>query len=254
MSEATVGEGVCTLVLAWQAFADTPVAVAANRDELLDRPSEAPAVRDWEAPAVTPLDSEAGGTWIGYNEHGVLVAITNRWTDGEVGGDRSRGLLVRDALAQETAEAAVRFVERDLDTRSYEGFNLVVADATAAILIEWDGSRRLRHFEPGIHVVVNTGADGAFAIPETRPETAREQADNAEAVRATLQPEPGEGGVAWLDRAATVISDHEYGVCVHRDNFGTRSSSLLRLGEERVYEFADGPPCRTPFERVEGQV
>jgi len=254
MSDAAVCLGVCTLVLAWQVFADAPVAVAANRDELLGRPSEPPAVRDWEVPAVAPLDSEAGGTWIGYNEHGVLVAITNRWTDGELGGDRSRGLLVRDALSYESAEAAVRFVERDLDTRSYEGFNLVVADATAAILIEWDGGRHLRHFEPGVHVVVNTGADGAFTIPTSRAEAAQEQADNAEAVRAALQPEPGEESGAWLDRAASVIADHEYGVCVHRDGFGTRSSSLLRLGDERVYEFADGPPCRTPFERVEGQV
>ena len=123
---------MCTLVLAWQVFADAPVVVAANRDELLDRPSEPPAVRDWEPPAVAPLD--------------------------------------------------------------------------------------------------------------------------AEAVRVALQPEPGEGGEAWLDRAATVIADHEYGVCVHRDGFGTRSSSLLRLGDERVYEFADGPPCRTPYERVDNSI
>jgi len=254
MPGATVRDGVCTLVLAWQVFADTPVVVAANRDELLDRPSEPPAVRDWETRAVAPLDSEAGGTWIGYNEYGVLVAITNRWTDGELGGDRSRGLLVRDALGFESAEDAVRSVERDLDTRSYEGFNLVVADEAAAILLEWDGGRRLCHFEPGVHVVVNTGADGAFTIPDHRAEAAQKQADNAEAVRAALQPEPGEGGVAWLDRAAAVIADHEYGVCVHRDGFGTRSSSLIRLGAECVYEFADGPPCRTSFERVEGQV
>jgi uncharacterized protein with NRDE domain len=245
---------VCTLVLAWQVFADAPVVVAANRDELLDRPSEPPAVRDWEPPAVAPLDAEAGGTWIGYNEHGVLVAITNRWTDGELRGDRSRGLLVRDALGHASAEDAVRFVERELDARSYEGFNLVVADETAAILVEFDGGRSLQHFEPGVHVVVNTGADGAFTIPASRAEAAQQQADNAEAVRVALQPEPGEGGETWLDRAATVIADHEYGVCVHRDGFGTRSSSLLRLGDERVYEFADGPPCRTPFERVEGQV
>jgi hypothetical protein len=254
MSGATLAPSVCTLVLAWQAFADVPVAVAANRDELLDRPSEPPAVREWEARAVAPLDAEAGGTWIGYNEHGVLVAVTNRWTDRNLSGDRSRGLLVRDALGHESAGAAVRSVERELDTRSYEGFNLVVAGAGAAILVEWDGGRHLRHLEPGVHVVVNTGADGAFAIPEGRAEAAREQADSAAAVRATLRPEPGEGGVAWLDRAATVVADHGYGVCVHRDGFGTRSSSLLRLGEERVYEFADGPPCRTPFERVEGQV
>ncbi len=245
---------MCTLTLAWQAFADAPVVVAANRDELLDRRSEPPAVRDWETRAVAPLDAEAGGTWIGYNEHGVLVAVTNRWTDTRPRGDRSRGLLVRDALRRDTAEEAVRYVERELDARSYEGFNLVVADAAAAILVEWDGHRRLQNLDPGVHVVVNTGADGSFAIPSSRAEAARQQADNAEAVRTALRPKPGENSRAWLDRAATVVADHEYGVCVHRDGFGTRSSSLIRLGGEATYEFADGPPCRTPFERVEGQV
>ena len=70
-----------------------------------------------------------------------------------------------------------------------------------------------------------------------------------------LRPEPGEGSRGWLDRAAGVLGDHEYGVCVHGDGFGTRSSSLVHVAEAGVtYEFADGPPCRTPFERVEGQI
>ncbi len=245
---------MCTLTLAWQTFADAPVVVAANRDELLDRSAEPPAVRDWEARVVAPQDAEAGGTWIGYNEHGVLVAITNRWTDTQLHGDRSRGLLVRDALARETAEGAVRYVERELDARPYAGFNLAVADAAAAILVEWDGRRRVANFDPGVHVVVNTGADGAFTIPSNRADAAEEQADNAESVRATLQPEPGETSEEWLDRAAGVIGNHEYGVCVHRDGFGTRSASLIHMGEAVTYEFASGPPCRTPFERVEGQV
>jgi uncharacterized protein with NRDE domain len=247
---------VCTITLAWQVFADAPVLVAANRDERVDRPAEPPAVRDWETRAVAPLDSEAGGTWIGYNRHGVLVAITNRWTDHALSGDRSRGLLVRDTLRHESAEAAVRYVERELDARGYEGFNLVVADAAAAVLVEYDGRPHIRHLDPGVHVVVNVGADGAYALPDRRREVAAEQAESADAVRVALTPEPGEDSVAWLDRATGVISDHEYGVCVHGDGFGTRSSSLIRVGADGgvSYEFADGPPCRTPFEHVEGQV
>jgi uncharacterized protein with NRDE domain len=248
-------EDVCTLTLAWQVFEDAPVVVAANRDEQIDRPSEPPEVRDWETQVVAPVDAEAGGTWLGYNEHGVLVAITNRWTDGDLSGDRSRGLLVRDALRHESAEDAVRYVERELDTRSYEGFNIVAADAAAATLIEWDGRRRIGRFDPGVHVVVNVGADGAYAVPPHRSEAGENQAANADAVRAALQPEPGEGSQGWLDRAADVISDHEYGVCIHRDGFGTRSSSLLHVaGDGLTYEYADGPPCRTGFERVDSQI
>jgi uncharacterized protein with NRDE domain len=246
---------VCTLTLAWQVFPDAPVVAAANRDELVTRESEPPARRDWEPPAVAPLDSEAGGTWIGYNAAGVFVAITNRWVDDDLAGDRSRGLLVRDALGSESAEAGARFVERAVAEHEYQGFNLVLADAAAAIYLEWDGSLRVSNFDPGVHVVVNVGADGSYVVPAERPERGESQAGNAEAVRTALQPEPGETSEAWLDRAASVIADHEYGVCVHGDGYGTRSSSLIRLGTDgATYEFADGPPCETSFEPVDASL
>lgn len=243
--------GVCTLVIAWQVFPDTPIAVAANRDELLDRPSNPPARLDSDPVIVAPQDVDAGGTWIGYNEHGVFVAITNRWVETDLAGDRSRGLLVRDALRHETAEDAARFVEREAEDHEFDGFNLVVADERAAVLLEWGGRLSVRNFDPGVHVVVNVGADGDFFVPSHRPEVSEQQAENAAAVRTALQPEPGERAGTWLERAAGVISDHEYGVCVHHDHFGTRSSSLLTLGPEgATYRFAPGPPCETDYGQV----
>jgi len=246
---------VCTLVFAWQVFPDAPVVAAANRDELVDRPAEPPSVVEEEPRVLAPRDAEAGGTWIGYNEHGVFVAITNRWTDREVTSDRSRGLLVRDALRRSSAEEAARFVERDLDGREYEGFNLVLADATAAVYVEYDGGARVRNFEPGVHVVVNVGADGDYTIPGERAEAGERQAESADRVAAALAPEPGESSTDWLDRAAEVIADHDYGVCIHHDRFGTRSSSLVTIGREgSTYRFADGPPCETEYRRVEDQI
>ncbi|ELZ24338.1 hypothetical protein C475_13852 [Halosimplex carlsbadense 2-9-1] len=247
---------MCTLVFAWQVFSDAPVVAAANRDEALDRPSRPPEVIEESPRVVAPRDEEAGGTWIGYNEHGLLVAITNRWNGREPAGERSRGLLVRDALRQSSAEDAARLVERELDDREYDGFNLVLADESAALLVEWDGeTRRVRNFDPGVHVVVNVGADGDYAIPESRAEAGEAQAENAGKVASALTVEPGETSTAWLDRAANVIADHEYGVCVHRDRFGTRSSSLVEIGREGSrYRYADGPPCETDYRDVEGQV
>ncbi|MFB6142307.1 MAG: NRDE family protein [Halorientalis sp.] len=246
---------MCTLALAWQVFPDAPVVVAANRDEADDRPSEPPARIDDDPAVVAPRDAEAGGTWIGYNEHGLFAGVTNRWTDADLAGERSRGLLVRDALREEDAEAAARTVERAVRETAYEGFNLVVADASAALLLEWDGQLAVRNVEPGVHVVVNVGADGDYVIPDVRPDAGEQQARNASAVRTALRPEPGEEAAGWLERARDVVSDHAYGVCVHRDGFGTRSSSLLALGpDRRTYRFADGPPCETDYHTVDSQV
>jgi len=246
---------VCTLVIAWQVFAETPLVVAANRDELLDRPSIPPERISDDPGIVAPRDEEAGGTWIGYNEYGVFTAITNRWVETALAGERSRGLLVGDALERHTAERAARMVERSVEDTEYEGFNLVVADESAAIYLSWDGQLTVRNFEPGVHVVVNVGTDDDVVIPSHRPEAGETQAENANAVRTALQPEPGESAGAWLSRAEDVVSDHDYGVCIHHDEFGTRSSSLLEMGSDGIaYRFANGPPCRTPYRRVESQL
>ena len=98
---------MCTLVIAWQALSDAPVAVAANRDEALDRPSSPPSVREGDPRVVAPRDDEAGGTWIGYNERGLFVGLSNRWTDEGPEGERSRGLLVDDLLRTPDTDASL---------------------------------------------------------------------------------------------------------------------------------------------------
>lgn len=246
---------MCTIILAWQVFPDAPVVVAANRDERLDRPSEPPQKIEDDPAVIAPRDREAGGTWIGVNEHGLFVGVANRWGDTPE-GDRSRGLLVRDLLQLPDAETAVREVENELETTRYEGFNLVVADERAAFLLAWDGFLRLRQFDPGVHVVVNVGTPDASIIPADRQDEAERQADSAGNVQAAMAPEPGEKSGAWLDRAATVLSDHDYGACRHESDrgFGTHSSSLISVGEEGVaYRYADGPPCEMAYELVDSQ-
>ncbi|PSQ38074.1 hypothetical protein BRD13_07755 [Halobacteriales archaeon SW_5_70_135] len=309
---------MCTLTVAWGVFEDEPLVVAANRDEVLARPSTGPGRSEGELTAVAPRDGEAGGTWIGYNERGLFAGVTNRWTDSEdersepsdrasgagepasresehselsdgASGDdgaasreggRSRGLLVRDVLDQPTTRRAAALVEREVERREYAGFNMLVADGfagdppegfgssktgsvgtldaagdPAAVYLEYDGALRTRTLESGVHVVVNVGADGEYVSPPGRADAARRQAANADRLRAHLRPEPGESAREWRERARAALRDHEFGVCVHDDGFGTRSSSVLSFGEDGVsYEYADGPPCETDFERVETSV
>ncbi|WP_435073346.1 NRDE family protein [Halorubrum sp. HHNYT27] len=247
---------MCTLTLAWRAFGDAPVALAANRDEALDRPAEPPTVRGDDGRYVAPRDAEAGGTWIGLSDSGLAVAITNRWLDADREGDRSRGLLVRDCLESDSAEAAVRSVERDLETRSYDGFNLVLADDDAAFLLSYDGGLAVTRLDPGVHVVGNVGGvvNGVerFAIPERRRAFAEERVDSARRIAAELVPEPGESGAEWLDRASAILADHQYGACLHGDDFGTRSFTRILTSTDPTavpeFAYADGPPCETPVE------
>ena len=245
---------MCTLTIAWQTFPDVPVVVAANRDESFGRPSEPPGT--YEPGITAPRDADAGGTWIGYTDEGLFVGITNRWIEG-VTGDRSRGLLVRDALRAGDAETAARRVERAVERDTYAGFNLLVADAAAAILLEYDGQLAVRTLDPGVHVLGNVGIDGEFYEPTEQPAAGPRQADAARRLRAHLRPEPGEDAHDWLARAGDALGDHSFDVCVHGDGFGTVSSSLIALGADgsTQYRYADGPPCETeyvPIDRLTG--
>lgn len=242
---------MCTLVIAWQVLADTPVAVAANRDEALDRPASPPQRLEDDPGVVAPVDQEAGGTWLGYNEHGVLVGLSNRWTDVELAGERSRGLLVRDLLRSETADAAGSAVEEAVRAHEYEPFNLVAADAETALVFEWDGRLRVAELSPGVHAVLNAGWDDRFVEVDGRDELVADQIESARRIRTALAVEPEETVDSWFDRARVALADHDLGVCVHGDGYGTRSSSLIALGEAGAsYEFADGPPCEVAYAAV----
>lgn len=245
---------MCTLALAWQVFDEAPVVVAANRDERYDRTAEPPAQLDTDPAVVAPRDATAGGTWIGYNDRGLFVGITNRWVEG-LTAERSRGLLVRDALRATDADSAAETVESALAADEYDGFHLLVADADAAYLLEWDGELVVRELDPGVHVLVNVGLSDDVMLPPADPRRGMRQAINARSVQSALQPRSDEGADDWLARAAAVLSDHDYGVCLHNDEYGTVSTSLIRLrSDEATFEYAAGPPCVTAFERVDATV
>ncbi len=231
---------MCTLIVAWQAFDETPIVAAANRDEALGRPSRPPALLDRNPDVVAPQDEEAGGTWIGYNEHGLFVGVTNRWAD--IDGERSRGLLVRDALGHESAGDALQFVNDELAERQYAGFNLFLADADEATVLEWDGVLETTSLDPGIHVVVNEGVN--------------DDVPKSDRIRDAVRPDPGEDVslVEWRSRAKSVLRDHDIGACVHGDGYGTRSSSIVTIDGGGTYEFADGPPCQTDYHIVESHL
>jgi uncharacterized protein with NRDE domain len=76
--------------------AGRPLVVAANRDEAYDRPSAPPA--EIEPGIIDGKDLLGGGTWLGFNRHGLFVAVTNRSTPPRAPDSLSRGLLALESL------------------------------------------------------------------------------------------------------------------------------------------------------------
>jgi hypothetical protein len=144
---------MCTLVLLRRPGHRWPIIVAANRDEMVDRPALPPA-RHWpdRPEVVAGQDMLAGGSWFGINDFGVVAGILNR--TGSLGPDavrRSRGELALEALDHADAAAAAEALAA-IDPAAYRTFNLVIADNRDAY---W-----LRHADPTGVLPVTAAAIG----------------------------------------------------------------------------------------------
>src|SRR5437763_11333553 len=96
---------MCLLVMLVQTHPDLPLVVAANRDELFDRPAVAMTILREAGPRILGgRDGLAGGTWLAVNERGVVGGLTNRPATKDP-AKRSRGELPI-ALARHTSAAA----------------------------------------------------------------------------------------------------------------------------------------------------
>ena len=146
---------MCTLVLLRRPTESWPLVIAANRDEMADRPWLAPG-RWWDdrPEVLAGQDELAGGSWLGLNDTGVVAAILNRiGTLGPEKGKRSRGELVLEALDPADATDAAEALA-GLAAASYRPFNMVVADNRDAFWLRADGTTIQSHpIPPGLHML-----------------------------------------------------------------------------------------------------
>ena len=237
---------MCTLILLDRVVPQIPVVVAANRDEFLARPAAKPALfraGDDRPAFVAPQDLEAGGTWMGLNEHGLFVGLTNRPAPVKPPGVRSRGLLVLDALAQPGAQAASDELERQR-CAAYAPFNLLAADGRETWLVRRreDGVQMSSALEPGIHVICNRDRHDPGSAKVARIEALLAGVDLG------LKPLHLARALFGVLGAHPAGSNPYENPCVHTAEYGTRSSSVVFWGaRERAYWYADGTPCDTKY-------
>jgi uncharacterized protein with NRDE domain len=258
---------MCTLAAYVRVTAEVPLLVAANRDEFLDRPSAAPALIAHDPWVFAGQDLSAGGTWFGVNEHGMVVGLLNRrQPEGPDPARRSRGLLCLETLqTRSPAEAAQRL--RGVDAAAYNSFNLLVADAREAFVATapFPAALPRRHglHEPGARVQITPLPSGVHLLTnaELNDPTCPRIAKSSELFRAFTPPSAAAIECA-VPALCVILSDHATALdprastidtlCVHRDGYGTRSSSIVAVtaaGTMR-YWHAAGPPCRSAYEEL----
>lgn len=252
---------MCLLIALSGVLPAAPLLVAANRDELYDRPAEVMTVLRERGPRILGgRDLVAGGTWLAVNSHGLVAGLTNQ-PSARVRDDtrRSRGELPLAFAAYPDAATAVARVCADLDPADYNPCWLLVGDRHALFSVGLTG---------GHHPVVRQLPSGTYALENVPlPDDSAKARQVAGMVAAGITRANELGGASGTDAAeqalAAVLRDHRpagsagrvrpaelSAACVHTASYGTRSAMIVSVGatgRPRV-RMADGPPCQAPFE------
>jgi uncharacterized protein with NRDE domain len=234
--------------------------VAANRDERFDRPAEALTVLRPDAPTTLGgRDLLAGGTWLAVNASGVVAALTNKPAppEGRDLSKRSRGEIPLALTAADSAAAAVKAFESSCTPEEFNPCWVLVGDRSALYYLDISSSAEVRGVElaPGLHVLENK--------PLGEPSTKVDQ------VKKALGDVWAQTGDELLDSLRKVIADHTItqepvddaerslvlskvsACCVHGEEYGTRSSTLIRDPRSPVQApqlwASDGPSCTHPL-------
>ena len=246
-------EWMCTLAIYFRATADCPVVIAANRDEFLERPASDPTVLLDHPHVVGGKDLKAGGTWLGISENGIVAGLLNRRAENGGNPDaRSRGLLCLDAVRRRTAREAAEFASRERGS-DYNPFNLLIVSRDEAFVAYNRGAAiEVVEIQPGLHLLSNldlndfecpkiSASYGKFAALGNRGDFKRDPIGQRAALGALLADHNTQ-----LDSR----SGRPNALCLHLENYGTRSSSLIFMrgdSKEIAHYFAPGPPCVTAY-------
>jgi uncharacterized protein with NRDE domain len=196
----------------------------------------------------------AGGTWLGVNEHGLLVGILNRRSNSEpnpLPRSRSRGLLCLDLLKLKSAEDARAFVSRHEEV--YQPFTVVFVDPKEGWMA-YNARQQIetQRLEEGLHVYSSAGE---IAVRSEKADRAHLQFTQVlDEMGSSCQDKSG-----WLRPLQTVLGDHQVSngsadpreaICVHGEVSGTISSTII-FHDQRDRQFSTfhcpGAPCRRDF-------
>lgn len=144
---------MCILFFAVKQHPKYPVIICANRDEFHQRPTK--NMFHWpEEKIFAGQDLEAGGTWLGINEHGKFSALTNYRQGSAISPHKkTRGELVLAALAENNIDQSLV-----TSTHQYHGYNLVYGEMENLQCFD-SINQKFHKITDGFHSICNGALD-----------------------------------------------------------------------------------------------
>jgi len=234
---------MCLLAIQYKLSPEVPILVAANREERYDRPTQAPTIRSGKPRALCGIDQQAGGTWLGVNQHGMFVAACNRRKRNPPLAPLSRGVLCRELLRATSAREAVDKALEGLSTGNYDGVNYVCADPESGWVVHGGNEVNVVELPEGMSLIANSD------VNDMRDE-------RVALAHRLLTLQTLDSPVKFLAVASKVFARApsprgRATIIVREKDHGTVSATLLSLGKrprDAIYQYAPGSPDRTKYE------
>lgn len=239
---------MCLFSVVYQIAPDCSVLVFANREESPGRPCTVPHLIETspnKARWMGGQDLKAGGTWLGINQAGLLVAVTNRRKTQTPKELKSRGLLCRELLEQESLDAAEAEFSRLWKQESFAGFNLMMITRERGVVISAGDEFRIQPLESGLHAVTNFDWNDPT---DRRLQRVRSLMNEFQKSQPTWEQ--------WIPWSKSVCGLGEDAggdaICYPcSSDWGTVSSSVIALPDDlrcSRYFHTAGSPADTPYE------
>lgn len=228
---------MCTLIVA-RPPGSYALLLAHNRDEDPGRDTAPPGLHELGEEdaclAIFPRDRIYGGSWIGCNEHGLVVGLTS-WSPGSKDPKAgSRGHAVLRALGAASVERAVAAVRAYAEAAPVRSFQIVVADRERTRWLRHDGARfEDREITDDLLVLGDEAGPGEIAVEGLDDARSLVSIDGVSIDGESFDGESFEGEVAEetvdsvLDRLVVVLATGELRA---REGFGHAPRATCRTG------------------------
>lgn len=224
---------MCIVLFQWQPASDTPLILAANRDEFYARPAEAAR---WRGHIYCGIDKQAGGTWFGVTHNGRFAAVTNFRESLSAPEEhlKSRGQLPLNYLNRDiTPQAYAEQIRREQD--DYGPFNLLVGDTKSLWYVGNRGAEP-QEVPPGLHGLSNALLNTPWpkiergkALLKTAIQNGATRKQLLNVLQDRHQPPKAELPQTGVPQALEEIVAP---IFIESPNYGTRCSSLLTIDKD----------------------
>jgi uncharacterized protein with NRDE domain len=242
---------MCLILFGYRSNPKYKLILAANRDELYNRPT---AAANWwpESPELLAgKDLKAGGTWMGITKTGRFAALTNYrgkkralFTEGTP----SRGKLVSGFLLSDQSPEAFSQTLRETG-QEYNGFNLIFGFIDRLFYYSnVEASNRAAPLEPGIYGLSNDVLDtpwpkvvkGKTLLEQYINTGHRDEGELAESLFSLLKDRTRSPFKELPDTGIGRLKERQLSpLFIKTPVYGTRSSTILLTDEKNRVAFEE---------------